>query len=518
MKRLATGLRSVWLRLSPTVRYALLGGLFGCAFPLGALWISALEMGKPLNLLTISLVHGQSLLQWIIDTAPLVLAAFAYMAGLRQEQVMELDRRLTRLVDEREALIDHMKDASARKEQDLQRSLLQLRAAAQIAAQANAASVARLSTQPGKENSSPVSDLLNQVAHLISEQFNYYHVGIFLTGETGERLVNQQFAATREGDVWSNYAILVASNSPGGQRMLQHGHRLRIGFTGGQGIVGYVAAQGQPRIALDVGMEAVYFDNPELPDTRSEMALPMKIAGKTIGVLDIQSTQAAAFKGEEITVMSLIADSLSSAIENARLVSDLQESLEEVRSLNQQNVQQTWEQALIQKGDLEYTTGAQQPAVENQPVGSAPKEQVRKLAVPIRLRDQVIGEISLEAGPREQAASGLILAGEDWLPEELVLVEAVADQAALALENARLLAETRQRAERERITSSIAAKVWTFSDVDTILRTALQELGENLQASQGLIQLKVETGVARLDEKSPPDGKNLTGEDWNASR
>jgi hypothetical protein len=60
--------------------------------------------------------------------------------------------------------------------------------------------------------------------------------------------------------------------------------------------------------------------------------------------------------------------------------------------------------------------------------------------------------------------------------------------------------------------------VWTFSDVDTILRTALQELGENLQASQGLIQLKVETGVARLDEKSPPDGKNLTGEDWNASR
>ncbi|MFN3492787.1 MAG: HAMP domain-containing protein, partial [Anaerolineales bacterium] len=106
-----------------------------------------------------------------------------------------------------------------------------------------------------------LQELLPQISQVISQQFGFYHVGIFLN------------------DAGYQYAVLVAANSEGGKRMLKRGHQLKIGE---QGIVGYVTRTGRPRIALDVGSDAVYFNNPDLPETRSEMALPLKMAGQII--------------------------------------------------------------------------------------------------------------------------------------------------------------------------------------------------------------------------------------------
>ena len=112
-------------------------------------------------------------------------------------------------------------------------------------------------------------------------------------------------------DTFGEYAILQAANSVGGQRMLERQHKLKVGQVG---IVGYVTGQGKPRIALDVGADAVYFDNPDLPDTRSEMAVPLTIGEKVIGALDVQSEKQSAFNDEDIAVLTTMADQVAIAI------------------------------------------------------------------------------------------------------------------------------------------------------------------------------------------------------------
>src|SRR5271169_1467125 len=108
-----------------------------------------------------------------------------------------------------------------------------------------------------------MDELLPQIASVISQRFSYYHVGIFLNDENNQT------------------TILGASNSEGGKRMLERGHRLTIGE---QGIVGNVAANGKIRVARNVGEAASFFNNPDLPETLSEMALPLRSSDKVIGV------------------------------------------------------------------------------------------------------------------------------------------------------------------------------------------------------------------------------------------
>lgn len=106
-----------------------------------------------------------------------------------------------------------------------------------------------------------LDSLLPKTAGLVSEQFGFYHAGIFLIDDTVE------------------YAVLKAANSEGGRQMLNRGHRLPLDD---KSIVGFVASQGDPRIALDVGADSVYFNNPDLPETRSEMALPLQANGTAV--------------------------------------------------------------------------------------------------------------------------------------------------------------------------------------------------------------------------------------------
>src|SRR5258706_5887444 len=122
-----------------------------------------------------------------------------------------------------------------------------------------------------------LQQLLPRITTVISENFGFYHVGIFLLDE-----INQ-------------FAVLSAANSEGGTRMLERHHRLRVGE---EGIVGYVAATGKPHIAMDVGEDAVYFNNPELPDTHSEMALPLISKTIIVGALNIQAIEIGAFTSE----------------------------------------------------------------------------------------------------------------------------------------------------------------------------------------------------------------------------
>jgi GAF domain-containing protein/HAMP domain-containing protein len=299
-----------------------------------------------------------------------------------------------------------------------------------------------------------VRELLDATVELISAQFGFYHAGIFLVDDAGE------------------YAVLRAANSEGGQRMLARGHKLRIGQVG---IVGNAAYTGEPHIALDVGEDAVFFDNPDLPQTRSEAALPLKVRELIVGVLDVQSTEAQAFAAEDVAVLQVLANQVALALQNARLLEDSQRAVEELETLYGRRVREAWmERSQRQTPAFRYTRVGVEPASP-----SARSEGPHRLVAPILLRDQHLGTIVLEQEPDQ----------EPWTPDEVAMVREVSTQIGLALENARLLEETQRRADRERIIADITAQVRSSTDLETILRTAVRELGTVLGTGRTLVQL-----------------------------
>ncbi len=171
--------------------------------------------------------------------------------------------------------------------------------------------------------------LMWKAVRLIQERFNFYYVGIFTLDTQGE------------------CAVLRAGTGEAGQRLLDAGHRLPVG---GESMIGWSVAQGKPRVALDVGEDAVHFDNPYLPDTRSEIAMPLVVHGEVLGAITVQSTQEAAFLDEDVVVLQALADQLAVAISNARLFEAAQRELErrravegQIRQLNEELEQRVME-------------------------------------------------------------------------------------------------------------------------------------------------------------------------------
>ncbi|MBL7161522.1 MAG: GAF domain-containing protein [Anaerolineales bacterium] len=325
---------------------------------------------------------------------------------------------------------------------DLERREVQIRTAAEI----SRAITAEL--DPDK--------ILEQVVNLVKERFGLYYVGVFMLDENGQ------------------FAVLRVGTGEAGRKMVADGHKLAVG---GTSMIGWSVSHHEARIALDVGEEAVHFQNPYLPSTRSELALPMISEGRALGALTIQSIWPEAFDQDDITVLQGIADSLATSIDNANLYNQAQESLNEIQSLHRQYLAKAWEDVAAREGDMGYTF--ERSAAET---GPPPETQPITLEVPLVLRDQVIGTITIE---RDQ---------DTWSAEEEAFINGVASQTALALENARLVTQTERGAQHSRSVADITSKVWASTSVDTILRTALQELGQTLGASDGLIQLNVSDG------------------------
>lgn len=315
--------------------------------------------------------------------------------------------------------------------------------------------------------------LLLEITRQISEALGHYHVGIFLLDPSGEN------------------AILSASNSIGGQRMLARGHRLKVGQTG---IVGFVTGSGKSRIALDVGEDAVFFNNPDLPDTRSEIALPLQIGNRIIGALDVQSTRPNAFSQDDIETLEILADQVAIAIENARLFEETNRALNEAQALQQQYLQEKWSRVLKTSKQLGYhysITGAtpleaplKLPAIQKALHAGAPVQEIEAdgsavLAIPLKLRGESIGVLNVRIPGRRR-----------WDQDEVDVAQAVADRVALAIENARLLDETTRRSKQDRIIADLTAKLGSSMQMDSILQTAAEEISKIVQDSEVLIQLQ----------------------------
>ncbi len=301
-----------------------------------------------------------------------------------------------------------------------------------------------------------VDRLLPYISKLISERFSVYHVGIFLI------------------DGQKQYAILRASNSDGGLKMLVQGHRLKVGE---QGIVGFVTQNGQARVASDVGVDAVFFNNPYLPDTHSEIALPLKSGDNVIGALDIQSTETNAFSEDAASTLSILADQVSIAILNAISHEESQRALREAEIASSQLIGQVW------KGYSEKTQtkgfrydGAKPESLNDREKSFDDKDA---LLVPVQLRGQTIGRLKLKASDSTRK----------WTEDERAIIESTADRVALAMESARLLAEAQKRATRESFLSEIGTKLGASFQLDSILRDTVEELGQTLKSSTVSFQL-----------------------------
>ena len=305
-----------------------------------------------------------------------------------------------------------------------------------------------------------VDELLAITVQRISEHFGFYHAGIFLTDKMGK------------------FAILQAASSPGGQRMLERGHRLARGV----GIVGSVLATGKPRIALDVGEDAVWFDNPDLPETHSEVGLPLMVHSNIIGVLDVQSVEENAFDEQGISVLQSMADQVAMAINNARLFSESQRALTEMRRLHGEETRALWEERL-----MDQLLAYRYSGVEVEKLATLNSEDSQLctaahcLQVEIPWREQKLASLSLERGAGERA----------WHPDEVALVEAVATQAGLALENSRLIEESERQAAYEQQVGEITARIRSQVEIEGILEQAVKELGRALDAEQGTARLSL---------------------------
>lgn len=290
--------------------------------------------------------------------------------------------------------------------------------------------------------------LLPLITRTVSERFEFYHVGIFLLNES------------------KKYAVLRAANSPGGQKMLERQHKLEVGQVG---IVGYVTSTGNPRIALDTGADAVFFNNPDLPETHSEMALPLTARGTIIGALDVQSTVKNAFTEEDVSTLGLLADQIAIAIDNAHLLEESRNALEESQSVFREYLAEAWQKKSTAEimGYYQSLTGGQViTSRENKEVLTSVGPEKEILTVPIKLREQVIGTLNIRPN----------ISGRVWREDEINIVQAITERLGLALDNARLFEETTRRAEREHLVSDITTKIRSTTDPQEMVKTAVEEL------------------------------------------
>lgn len=330
-----------------------------------------------------------------------------------------------------------------------------------------------------------LDELLTRSTSLILERFKFYHTGIFLLDNNNE------------------YAALVASPTEAGRLMIANSYKVRVGEVG---IVGHVSASGEPQVILNKGIDAVHFNNPLLPDTRTQLAVPLKVESRVIGVLDVQSDQAQAFNAEEIAIMQIMADQLASAIERTRLLQTVERNLNELEGAYGQYTLESWSgstegiqtgnrgyrfdniriQSITELTDLgkeAFSTGA---TITSKGIQQTPEKQ-NTVAIPIKLRGQTIGVVTLKLK-------------DDYSRSTVPMIESATERLALSMESARLYEEARLRADREQSISRVTTAISTPTEYEEILQTTVREVGRMLKDAEVAIQILGDPADDKRDE------------------
>ncbi|MBI3150968.1 MAG: GAF domain-containing protein [Chloroflexi bacterium] len=290
-------------------------------------------------------------------------------------------------------------------------------------------------------------ELLPRAANIIENEFKFYYIAFFLVDLSGQ------------------WAELKEATGEAGRVLRENKYRLDIN---GKNPVAVAIRAKEGQISLDGGSEQMRVDNPLLPYTRSQIALPLIVGESVLGALEIHSTKENAFQPADINTFQNMANEIAIALENSRLFREAQQSLSEMQATQRQYLQGAW-QSLTEEKDLVYALGDNDISNGNE------------IDIPLTLREQIIGQLHL--------ANTV-----EWTAEQKNLVEAIATQAALALENARLVEESQSIAAREKLANEVISKVWASANMEGILQTAVRELGRSLEASEVEIEISMDGG------------------------
>jgi GAF domain-containing protein len=446
---------------------------------------------------------------WITLTANLI--ATVAMLFLATRAMNEALRRSRQAAAELDVQRETLEEIVAKRTQDLEYRAIQLATAADVGRAA--ASILELES------------LSHQVVDLVCDRFGLYYAGLFLLDDMG------------------SHAVLEAGSGEAGRIMKEQGHNLEVG---GLSMVGAACARREARIALDVGEESVRFDNPLLPETRSEVALPLVVGGQVLGALDVQSTEPAAFAKEDVAVLQLVADQVAVAVDNALKFSEEGKVLEATsplfrasRRLASAATTDEIVQAIIDSISETEADGCAVARLSISPNGEV--ESARFLgswdrsgafqfpdgvtflssAWPVALErfagfwtSEDITQADVESDDMRQflarfggrgfvniplRAAGRILGFVSILryqagpfsPVSVRLYETLVDQAAVGLERARLLEQAERRAAREQTLGRVSARMRETLDTDTVLSTAVEEIAGAL----GLAALDLRLGT-----------------------
>lgn len=421
--------------------------IFAIAIAVAAIAISANSITEPISTLAqtaSSFAAGQLSTRSNID---------------RQDEIGTLSRSYNQMAEQLQDIIGKLEQRVEDRTKELQDQTKRLRVSAEISRDA--------------ASSRDLGELLEQAGELIQSRFGFYHTGIFLLDNDRE------------------FAVLASSPTKAGKQMIANNHKLRIGEVG---IVGRVAATQEPRITLDTGLDAIHFNNPLLPNTRSEMALPLKVENRMIGVLDVQSDQPQAFNEDDIAIMQILADQLATAIDRTRLYQQVEQNLRELEQAYGQFTREGWK--TLGEGGLLTNTGYRFDNVRIQPISEAPEhgtEAIQKgskivysnknkpseknsVSIPIKLRGQIIGVVSANLK-------------DGYSQKTISTIELAIERLASSLESARLYEEARLRADREQAIAQVATNITSAVDFDSILRTTVEEVGRSLSDTEVSIQI-----------------------------
>ncbi|MDR3577077.1 MAG: GAF domain-containing protein [Anaerolineaceae bacterium] len=376
-----------------------------------------------------------------------------------------------------------------------------------------------------------VDDLLQKSVNMIRDRFGFYHASIFLL------------------DALNEFAILRESTGEAGARMKAANHKLAVGS---KSIVGQSTQRCEPVVVNDVTQDNTYYPNPLLPDTRSELAIPLMVGSKVVGALDVQSTLTNAFLPEDIQTLQILADQLAIAVYNGNLFAQAQENLIEHRLLHQittaatsaisldealattvsglqtalggdhvaiffpsgsdelivrasagyKDIDLTNRQFKFGEGAIGLAASEKRPilitnALTDSRYTAIDADTRSQLAVPILYSDTLLGVLNIE---KPQPA------GYDENDQEIL--GALGNSLGAIISNARLLEEIRKQVDRQRQLYEITGKLRRSPDIHSILETSAIEISKVVHAARAHIEILTDTTVSP-ELTTRPNGKEV---------
>jgi GAF domain-containing protein len=256
---------------------------------------------------------------------------------------------------------------------------------------------------------------------------------------------------------------------------------------------------------MEVGEDAVRQATAELPDTRSEAAIPLRSRGQIIGAVTVQSTRPGEFDEATISVLQTMADLVSVAIDNARLYTESENALQSIQKVYADLSQEDWMKLLEARTELSFQSDRSgtsladsvwSPTMEeawdqnSTVIGkNGNPEEDRQIALPIRIRGNVVGVLQT----KKTSDAG------NWTEEEKLLLETIIEQLGIALDSARLYEETQVQAKNERLIGEVSTQMRQTLDIETVLQTAARELRSVLDLAE------VEIRMGHAPTQNPPD-------------